>query len=168
MVSTETLNQVSRIILRPNCSASWESNRRIIFGIGLANLIAASGMLSIGAWLVLPFMGLELFLLWYLLRRVFGKLQIQQVVSIEGNALTVEMGYFCAERRWLWPLADSRVLVTQHDHPWTPLEISLCHHGEAVRLGAFLNKEDCEKLLGILRQQGLMVRQFSGEALLKA
>ncbi|MEE2653797.1 MAG: DUF2244 domain-containing protein, partial [Pseudomonadota bacterium] len=82
MVETQTNRDGSQIVLRPNRSASWQSNRRILAAIAGLNLVFASGFLAIGAWMILPFMGLELFLLWVLLRRVFGKLQIQQVIHI--------------------------------------------------------------------------------------
>ncbi len=168
MVNTETLKDYSRIILRPNRSASWQSNRRIITAVAAINLLFASGFLAVGAWLILPFMGLEVLLLWYLLRRVFGKLQIQQIVSFKGQQLQVESGRFCAERRWRWPLSESGILVTEHDHPWTPLEIHLCHRGEMVRLGDFLNKEDSQKLLAALRKHGLALRQCSADGSLDA
>lgn len=168
MVDTERCNDGSRIILRPNRSASWQSNRRIITTVATVNLIIASGFLAVGAWLILPFMGLEIFLLWYLLRRVFGRLQIQQIVSVNGDQLRVETGRFCAEHRRCWPRTESSILVTEQQHPWTPLEIHLCHHGETLRLGAFLNKDDCQKLLLALRQLGLPLRQFGANGELNA
>ena len=167
MVQVETQHEATQITLRPNCSASWQSNRRILAGVLALNCLFASGFVAMGAWLVLPFMGLELVLLWYLLRKVFGKLQLQQIVHLDGASLLIESGYFYPERRWCWPRQTCSVLVTVLPHPWDPLRISLSHQGEEVALGRFLNKEDCSTLLAELKRLGLPVRQFSTEARLQ-
>lgn len=167
MVQIENQQQATQIILRPNCSASWQSNRRILACVIALNSVFASGFLAMGAWLVLPFMGLEVLLLWYLLRKVFGKLQLQQIVQLDGASLLIESGYFYPERRWCWPRQSCSVLVTVLSHPWDPLRISLSHQGEEVALGRFLNKDDCGKLLAELKRLGLPIRQFSGEAQLQ-
>ncbi len=161
MVETQTDRDGSQIVLRPNRSASWQSNRRILAAIAGLNLVFASGFLAIGAWMILPFMGLELFLLWVLLRRVFGKLQIQQVIHINEQQLRIESGYFCAEQQWQWPQQHSGILVLEHQHPWAPLEISLCCRAKTVRVGAFLNREDSVELLSALKRLGLRVQQHS-------
>ncbi|MGB1456360.1 DUF2244 domain-containing protein [Spongiibacter marinus] len=161
MVETQTNRDGSQIVLRPNRSASWQSNRRILAAIAGLNLVFASGFLAIGAWMILPFMGLELFLLWVLLRRVFGKLQIQQVIHINEQQLRIESGYFCAEQQCQWPQQHSGILVLEHHHPWAPLEISLCCRAKTVRVGAFLNREDSVELLAALKRLGLRVQQYS-------
>ncbi len=160
MVTIEYQQQRAQIILRPNCSATWQSNRRIIAAVISVNLLFGSGFVAAGAWMVLPFMGLEVLLLWWMLRKVFGQLQLQQIVHLDGQQLRIESGHFFPERRWQWPLQTCSVLVTVCPHPWDPLQISLSHQGEQVALGRFLNKDDSSRLLEALKNLGLPVRQY--------
>lgn len=168
MVTIEYQQHCAQIILRPNCSASWQSNRRIIAAVLAVNMLFGSGFVAAGAWMVLPFMGLEVLLLWGLLRKVFGQLQLQQVVHLDGQQLRIECGHRCPERCWQWPLQTCSVLVTVCPHPWDPLRISLSHQGEQVALGRFLNKDDSSRLLAALKQLGLPVRQYGGDSQLAA
>ncbi len=161
MVNVEHQQRSAQIILRPNCSADWQSNRRLIAFIAAANCVFASGFIAIGAWLILPFMGLEILLLWLLLRRVFGRLQFQQVVKLDDDQLIVESGYHHLRQNWRWQRDSATVLVNTRPHPWDPLHISLSHAGEEIALGRFLNKDDTEILLRALRREGLAIRQFS-------
>ena len=161
VVETKTRQSGTQIVLQPNRSASWQSNRRILCTIAGFNLVFASGFLSISAWMILPFIGLELLLLWALLRRVFEKLQIQQVIYVDGESVHIESGYVRAEKYWQWPHRESGILVLEHNHPWAPLEISVCYGGKAVRLGAFLNRDDSLLLLAALKNLGLGIQQHS-------
>ena len=63
MIAIQDHEDSAEIILRPNCSASWDQNRRIIFAVMAVNTLFSTGFIVIGAWLVLPFMGLELLIL---------------------------------------------------------------------------------------------------------
>ena len=168
MVTIEYHEQRAQIILRPNCSANWQTNRLIIAAVIAINLLFGSGFLALGAWMVLPFMGLEVLVLWHVLRKVFSQLQLQQIVQLDSQSLLIESGHCTAEQRWQWPRQTCSVLVTVLPHPWDPLQISLSHQGEQVRLGRFLNKDDCRRLLNELKELGLPVRQFSGEGSLAA
>ncbi len=149
------------IVLRPNCSADWQSNRRILLFIALANTLFASGFIAIGAWMILPFMGLELLLLWWLLRRVFQQLQFKQVIRLDSDRLTIENGFIYPLQKWDWPRECASVLVRSKPHPLEPFKISLNHQGQEVALGEFLNQEDRQNLLNSLQKAGLSIRQFS-------
>jgi uncharacterized membrane protein len=168
MVNVEYQQQQAQITLRPNCSASWQSNQRILAAVLMVNVFFASGFVAMGAWLVLPFMGLELLLIWHVLRKVFSKLQLQQIVRLDSQKLLIESGHRYLEQRWQWPRQTCSVLVTVLPHPWDPLHISLSHCGEQIALGRFLNKDDSGRLLEELRKLGLPIRQFGIEGCIKA
>jgi len=67
MIDIRNKEQGSEIILRPNCSADWSENRRIIQTVMLFNTALGICFAASGAWLVLPFIGLEMLLLWLVL-----------------------------------------------------------------------------------------------------
>ena len=164
MINVSGNAQHAEIILRPNCSASWDQNRRIIFAVMSVNALFSAGFIAVGAWMVLPFMGLELLAMWLIMSRVFQKLQIQQIVSLSDNTLSIDVGHQQCERRWQWPRQTSCVLVTVLPHPWDPLKISLSHCGEQVIIGGFLNKDDSQQLLNALRKH-LPIRHYSEEVI---
>ncbi|MBD2859586.1 DUF2244 domain-containing protein [Spongiibacter sp. KMU-158] len=168
MVTCDIQQQLAQIILKPNCSADWSSNRRVIAGIAAINTLFATGFIAIGAWMILPFMGLELFLLWWLLRRVFSQLQYRQVLKLDERRIRIESGFHQPSQIWDWPREQATVLVKTQRHALEPLKISVSHRGEEVALGHFLNKDDCQNLLDALRKSGLIIRQFSDSGELTA
>ncbi|MBQ0795446.1 DUF2244 domain-containing protein [Zhongshania sp.] len=165
MIAIQDHEDSAEIILRPNCSASWDQNRRIIFAVMAVNTLFSAGFIVIGAWLVLPFMGLELLILWLLLSRTFRHLQIQQIVSLSPQTLSIDVGHRRRERSWRWPRNTSYILVTVKPHPWDPLHISLSHCGEQVSIGDFLNKDDSQQLLSTLRRH-LPVRHYCEDSII--
>ena len=152
MIHIRDNEQSAEITLRPNSSASWAQNRRIIMAVMAVNTLLSIGFIAIGAWLVLPFMGLELLMMYLVMSRLFQTLQIQQIVNLNSQTLSIDVGYRRCERSWQWPKTNSCVLVSVRPHPWDPLQISLSHCGEQVLIGGFLNKDDSLQLLSILRR----------------
>jgi len=51
---------VKHYVIRPNCSMNWPMTLRLIVIIAIVMLLIAIGFLTMGLWLVLPFLGLEL------------------------------------------------------------------------------------------------------------
>ncbi|MFT7405659.1 DUF2244 domain-containing protein [Zhongshania sp.] len=162
MIDISDKDQSAEIILRPNCSASWNQNRRIIVAVMAVNAVFSGGFIAIGAWMVLPFMGIELLVMWLILSRVFQNLQIQQIVNLTSQTLSIDVGHQHREQRWQWPRDGSCVLVSVRSHPWDPLQISLSHCGEQVSIGGFLNKDDSQQLLSELRRH-LPIRHYCPE-----
>ncbi|CAA0079121.1 Uncharacterised protein [Zhongshania aliphaticivorans] len=162
MIKVHSDTQSAEITLRPNCSASWHQNHRIIVSIAAVNGLLSSGFIAAGAWLVIPIIIIETLLMWLLMRCVFHRLQIQQIVSLNAQFLSIDIGHHRREQAWLWPRNTSCVLVSLQAHPWDPLKISLSHCGRQVLIGEFLNKEDSHLLLNALRQH-LPVRHYSPE-----
>jgi uncharacterized membrane protein len=167
MIDIREQGQQSDIILSPNCSASWPDNVRIFKAILTFNAICGLFFIAHGAWLVLPFMGLELMFFYLILSSTFRKLQIRQIVSVNPQNLRISLGHKTCEHQWQWPRQNSCVLVTELPHPWDPLQISISHCGEYVCVGGFLNKDDSRKLLSALRKSGLPVRHFCAETSLE-
>ena len=52
----------TQCIAKPNASASAESVSRLLLGLGILTVLIALAFMHIGAWMVLPFAGLELVL----------------------------------------------------------------------------------------------------------
>lgn len=166
MVEHLPCNEGIRLLLTPNRSISWRGVVRVWLGLVTVSLAVAVGMALAGAWVVLPFAGLELTALAAALYYTARKCQRQEVLVIAPESLRLEKGRVRKEAEWELPRRSTRVHVDPADHPWTPARFYLMHRDVAVSLASFLNVEDSEKLLGILESQGLTIERgaqpFSG------
>lgn len=52
-----------RLTVRPNCALGWRTTKWLIAGFGLCLVVVASWFAALGAWLVVPFAGIELLVL---------------------------------------------------------------------------------------------------------
>lgn len=162
MVTFEQATGEERLIIaQPNRSASWRANQILIALFSVWAGIVAAVFLNIGAWPVLPFLGLEIAGLAAGLYYVCWKVQQRHVLRLAVDGLVVEKGVYCPRRVWRFPHQGLSVSVEVQNHPWDPLKIFLCSPAEQIAFGEFLNRDDSKKLLSLLRQQGLAVRNYS-------
>jgi uncharacterized membrane protein len=141
------------IIAKPNCSASWRSNRLVLLALAIPSLGAATGFALLGAWLILPFAGLELLALGSALYYVNWKLQYRHVITLSEDKVRIDKGYYAPQQSWLFPRQATDLAIVPERHPWDGPGLSLQGTGESVSVGEFLNREDCLKLAALLRQE---------------
>ena len=60
MVSARHNAEESLIILRPNRSADWRANRNLLLSLAALSCVISTGFALLGAWVILPFAGLEI------------------------------------------------------------------------------------------------------------
>lgn len=154
------------IIAQPNHSASWQANKQILLVFGLFLGLVATAFTLIGAWILLPFAGIEITALGSALYISCRRSKQRHVIRFDGSQLIIEKGLRQAERRWVFDKQAVSLVVTRNQHPWDPLRIRLCNknhdgYGELIAIGDFLNREDSKKLLALLRAQGLTVSSDS-------
>ncbi|MEO1767007.1 DUF2244 domain-containing protein [Thiobacter aerophilum] len=122
--------------MRPNCSLSPAGRRGFLFLIAIVTFAIALAFAWAGAWLVLPFAGLELGVLVWAFRELDRHAADYEVISIRGDTVAVE-------RR-----VGSRVTRHEFNRYWVRLvlkrdaagELALClrSHGREVVLGRCL------------------------------
>jgi uncharacterized membrane protein len=152
------------IIARPNQSASWNANLWFLAILAIPVMGIAVMFALLGAWLILPFAGLELLALGAALYRVNCKQQYRHVITVSDDAVCIDKGYHTPQEHWQLARNHSGLTVTVQRHPWDgPL---LCVHDQhaSVTLGEFLNREESLKLLDLLKQE-IRVRAYSESAL---
>jgi len=147
------------IILRPNRSADWHQNRLLWLFIFAHSALIAVGFALAGAWMILPFAGIELLLVGTALWYVNWKCSHQQVITVDEETLSVDKGVLRPRRRWEFSTEDTSVSVLEAPYPNDPPRVSLCSAGERVSIGEFLGHEELAELLTRLRACGLRVRQ---------
>ena len=149
------------LIAQPNRSASWRVNKIVIAAFALWLGLIATVFGVIGLWPIIPFAGLEVAALGAALYYVCWKLQQRHVLRFRENRLILEKGFYYPRFTWRFGLDAVSLSVEVQQHPWDPLKIFLCCRDEQIPLGNFLNKDDSKKLLDLLKQQGLRVRNYS-------
>jgi uncharacterized membrane protein len=159
-----TLQQNDReylLIAQPNRSASWRLNKIVIAVFAVWLGIIAAAFAAIGLWPIVPFAGLEVAGLGSALYYVCWKLQQRHVLRFRDNRLILEKGAYYPRFTWRFGMDAVSLSVEVQKHPWDPLKIFLCSSDEEIPLGNFLNKDDSNKLLALLKEQGLRVRNYS-------
>lgn len=122
-----------KIIARPNNSLSSEGSVKLLAVLGCLALIVAIGFTHIGAWLVLPFAGLELvaFALAFYHIRVHSA--DFESITIEGDQVLVEKKYSRQVSSAVFQRYWTQVSVKESSNGKNALMIG--SHGREVEFG---------------------------------
>lgn len=153
MITTARTASRLMIIAKPNCSASWRSNKLVLLALSVPSLGAAIGFALLGAWPILPFAGLELLALGSALYYVNWKLQYRHVITLSEDSVCIDKGFYAPRQSWKFPRQGTGLAITPEQHPWEGPELALHRTGEAVSVGDFLNRDDALELAALLRQE---------------
>ena len=158
MVVSNSDKGVTVISLIPNRSASWAETRLLLLMLcGTTLAIGVMWALS-GAWLVLPFSGIEAILIAYVLYRVCYMTYQRQVVTCSSDRLLVQTGAHFPKRGWELERARAHLSVSDARHPLDPVRLRLVDGNHSIELGSFLNREDKAEALRVLKRAGLQIR----------
>lgn len=152
VTSTRTASRL-RIIARPNCSASWRTNKLVLLMLAIPSLGVATGFALLGAWPILPLAGLELLALGCALYYVNWKLQYRHVITFSDEAVQIDKGFYAPRESWTFSRGETDLAITPERHPCEGPELCVHNRQQQVSIGEFLNREDCLKLAGLLRSE---------------
>jgi len=135
-----------RFIIRPNCALSWRITKLVLLFFSGCLVVVAAYFAALGAWLVLPFAGLELLVLaaGFYLNALAG--HTREVIEIEGPVLRVLRGRRCLEEVAGLPVNWARVELRRDPRGWYPSRLLLCCHGKGIEVGATLVEAEREEL----------------------
>ncbi len=155
MVATQFdgLDYPRRFLIRPNCSVQWRDVVRFYAGIAVVSVGIAAGFAFKGAWLVLPFTGLEMLVLGAAFYVVSRRSADWQEVAIEGDSVLVtnssaqrQGSALSFQRAWVRvELEDA--MVKGH-----PSRLIMGSHGRHVEIGSCLNEKEKQALVVQLRR----------------
>lgn len=158
MVSVEEESQYTRIILRPNRSLNWRGNQWVILSLLCISSLISIGFAMVGAWVILPFAGIEIAALTASLYYVSWKLSYCHVLKFEAEQVALEKGVYFPKYSWHFDLDKVILEVTPPNHDWEGPKLNIVHAKDSFSIGEFLSKRDSEALLGQLRRQSMRVR----------
>lgn len=140
-------------VIWPHSALSWAGMRRLLFFLTAAIAAVAVYFAAQGAWLVLPFAGLEALVAcaaiylnarWAVTREVV-RLDGADLIVSRGRRALVEVGRL--SRHW------TRVALLRDPRGWYPSRLLLECHGRRIEIGAVLADPDRELLADALRAQ---------------
>lgn len=162
MVIESIIGEQRLIILRPNHSANWKQTKRLFLAIALASGLVTLYWISIGAWMVLPFIGLELIAFFFLSRIVCAKSFSQEVLTLDANQISVTFGKQLPERRWDFLRTNTELIIVKPHHSLSPHQLKLKDPDKTLEIGSRLNKEDNNQLIHCLKDAKLTYR-YAGQ-----
>jgi len=138
-------------IARPNCSLSTRSMLSLLALITLVSLTIAIGFTIMGAWLILPFAGLELAALAYAFYLIHCHSHDYESISINEDQVAIEKHDYKITNRVIFQRYWAQVLL--QDLPNGEQLLFLRSHGKKVQFGSSLmNNEQRQQLARQLKQ----------------
>jgi uncharacterized membrane protein len=124
------------LIARRNCSLDAVERRRAFWLIAIVSAVIAAGFATVGAWLVLPFAGLELVALWVAFRRYALEADDFERVTIRGDRLLLESCTRGRVQRYEWNRYWTQVVVRSAAGG---CQVALRAHGREIEFGRCLS-----------------------------
>jgi len=142
----------SRFLIRPNCSLPWRGVVRFYIGMVVVSFSIAIAFAVMGAWLILPFAGLEMLVLGVALYVVARRGSCWQAVSIHGDHVEVVEHDSNSERQQTFIRGWAQVKLEQARICGYPSRLTIRSHGRAIEIGGYLADEEKQQLALELRQ----------------
>ena len=129
-------------IVKPNQAISWRSLMLVYLLISAVTIIIGITFYSMGMTLVLPFSGLEILALGAALYTCAWRGEVQEVISIDKDNITIETGRQRPEQREIFMRAWAKVILERSWNSWYPSRLLIRSHGRQVEIGRFLNEQE--------------------------
>jgi uncharacterized membrane protein len=154
MVTTELNPDTGEghIVLKPNNSATWRFNMAVWSSLAFIAACISTIFLFMGLWMIFPFSGLEVMALYAGLHYVAYRNCKTEVITFRGDKVIVEQGRNSSERIWEYQRSWAKIFVRKPTIRGYPVRIFIRSHGKELELGAFLNKQDKERLISNLKK----------------
>jgi uncharacterized membrane protein len=131
---------------------SWRELVRFYSGIVIVSMTIALGFAAQGAWLVLPFAGLEMLVLGIALYSVARRSASWQEIAIDGDRVKVISGGSGAEHSEQFQRGWVRVVLEAAPVKGHPSRLLLGSHGRTIEIGGCLNEDEKHALAVQLRR----------------
>jgi len=146
ILRTEVVAGEAIFTLRPNCSLSW-GGMKIAFAVLSVSLICVAVYFAArGAWLVLPFAGLEILLLAAGVYASARRGATREVIHISPDGVAIYRGSRRMTEICRFSRSWARVKLLNDVSSWYPPRLLILSHGRSVEVGAALTEEERSEL----------------------
>ena len=160
MLKVEQSENIFRLVMMPNRSMTWETNKKILLAIFCVNMTIALAMAYMGAWLVLPFAGLEVLLVGIGMYYVSWKLSFREILTIEAHSLIVQKGIYFPKQEWRWQKNATQLIRQANKYRMSAPTLWLTHLNECIEIGEFLNRSEKKQLRQYLQDIGVPLKDI--------
>ena len=141
-----------KITVKPNCSLSVKNTIWLVIGFATVSMVVGIGFALAGAWLVLPFAGLEIIAIAYAFYYIHLHADDFESITIqEDNVIVEKYGYKMSDKavfQRYWARVILRKQVTGRD------ALFIGSHGKEVEFArSFVTDEQRELLASQIRQK---------------
>lgn len=150
-----------KLVLAPNSSLTWRQNLWVLASFVAVSLLVAVGMLLKGAWVILPFAGIELALLTFVLCNVQQRTRAREVIYIDERRIRIEKGLNTPQSCWSFCRPGVLIMVQPGGLVAAEQRICLCGDQGIIEVGEFLNPNDRARLVSDLAGCGLRAYRHS-------
>ncbi|WP_395373496.1 DUF2244 domain-containing protein [Marinicella sp. W31] len=162
MVIREKQEDKTVIRLSPNRSASWRQTKYFLLFFAAVSLSIAFYWVSQGAWMVLPFAGLEIALLSVMMYRVSWLTYRQQIITIGNEIIHMEMGVHYPSQSWDIPKQGAVLTVAKPATPSGTVRLIIKQAGYSSEIGHFLNQTDKQLAEAAFCEAGIQIYRETG------
>ncbi|QKK10562.1 MAG: DUF2244 domain-containing protein [Pseudomonadota bacterium] len=133
-------------VLRPNRSLNWRAAQAAFLTLCGCTAAIAAYFASQGAWLVLPFAGLELLAVGACLYVCLLTTHSREVVRINDREIVIQRGRHRPAIEQRIPRAWTRVVLATDSRNWYPSRLLLRSYGRETEIGRHLIEEERREL----------------------
>jgi len=130
-----------RVLVRPNRSLSLRAMVVLFAGIAAFVITIGIGFSLVGAWLVLPFAGLEVAVVGAVLYLLFRHADDHDLIIIRHDRVTVVRRQGGRERHEEFQRYWVKVQL-ERGRSWYPSRLSIGSHGRFVAIGTGISEEE--------------------------
>ena len=150
-------------VLLPHRSLPPRGFRLLMLFLGLVSLAIGVGFVSVGAWPVFGFFGLDVAAVYLAFRLNYRSARRRERLRLAGDAFTVERLSVRGHRlTWRFQPFWLRVVLEERDPDWNRLY--LASHGRVLAIGDFLPPTARRELAQALREALVRWRQTPSPA----
>ena len=137
-------------VLLPHRSLPPRGFHLVMLLLGLISLAIGIGFVSIGAWPVCGFFGLDVAALYLAFRLSYRSARQREVLRLAGDDFTVERVSIYGERR-LWRFQPFWLRIVLEERPDESSRLVVASHGNSLVIGDFLPPPGRRELAAALR-----------------
>ena len=138
-------------VLLPHRSLPPRGFRVLMIVLGLISLAVGVGFVSIGAWPVTGFFGLDVALVYIAFRLNYRQGRLREILRLAADTFTVERISVYGNRRvWQFQPFWMRVVLDEHDSDRNRLFVA--SHGRFLAIGEFLAPAARRELAATIRE----------------